>query len=100
MSMSAMILMRLTSSGPVGCRQAEHLAQRTVDPVADADPSVGRLDVDVGGAVAQRLGDDLVDQLDDRCLVGRADRGLDLHCFAAAVSQNCLTLSSLSDSTR
>ena len=59
-------------------RKAEHLAQRTVDPVADADPPVGRLDVDVGRAVAQRLGDDLVDELDDRRVVGGADDRFDL----------------------
>ena len=49
--------------------QVEHVVQRAVDAVADPDPVVLRLDVDVGGAVAQRLGDDHLDDLDDRGVV-------------------------------
>ena len=94
MSMSAMILIRLTSSGPGGVGEAEHLAQRAVDAVPDADPPVGRLDVDVRRPVAQRLRHDLVDELDDRRLVGGADDGLDL-LPRGVVCQNSLTLSSL-----
>ena len=63
-------------AGRIG--QAEHLPQRPIDPVADADLALGGLDVDVRRPVAQGLGDDLVDQLDDRRLVRRADDGVDL----------------------
>ena len=55
--------------GPDDRRQGQDLTQRTVDAEADADATVGWLDVDVRGAVANRLGDDLVDQLDHRCVV-------------------------------
>ena len=64
--------------GPGRRGKLEHLAQRAVDAEADPHPPFGRLDVDVGRAVAQRLGDDLVDELDDRRVVGGADDGLDL----------------------
>ncbi len=36
-------------------RQVEHVVQRAVDAVAHPDPVLARLDVDVGGAVAQAL---------------------------------------------
>ena len=55
MFMPAMILMRLTSAGPIVRGQGEDVVQRAVDAEADAQPVVLRLDVDVGGAVAQRL---------------------------------------------
>ena len=70
--------MRLTSSGPVAAGRLSTSRSAPSIAVPDADPPVGRLDVDVGGAVAQRLRDDLVDELDDRCFVGRADDGFDL----------------------
>ena len=47
-------------------RQLDDLAERAVDAEAHPHAVFGRLDVHVGGAVAQRLGDDLVDDLDDR----------------------------------
>ena len=58
--------------------QVEHVVQRAVDAEPDPHPVVLRLDVDVGGAVAQRLGDDLLDDLDDRRVVvgtSRSRRG-------------------------
>ena len=69
MFMPARILIRLTSAGPMDAGQVEHVVQRAVDAVADPDPVVLRLDVDVGGAVAQRLGDDHLHDLDDRRVV-------------------------------
>jgi len=44
-----------------------------VDAESDAQFVVERFDVDVGGAVAQRLADDAVDQLDDGRLVVEVD---------------------------
>ncbi len=71
------ILIRLTSAGPIEPGQVEHVVQRAVDAVADPDPLALRLDVDVGGAVAQRLGDDHLDDLDDRRVLVDL-RGLEL----------------------
>ena len=53
-------------------RQLDHLLERAVDAEPHAHALVGRLDVHVGRAVAQRLRDDLVDDLDDRRVVGDA----------------------------
>ena len=66
MFMSAMILMRLTSAWPISGGSSTTSLERTVDAEPDAHAVLGRLDVHVGGAVAQRLRDDLVDDLDDR----------------------------------
>ena len=55
-----------------GGGQVEDVVQRAVDAVADPDPVRLRLDVDVRGAVAQRLGDDQLHDLDHRrVVVGR-----------------------------
>ena len=43
--------------------------QAAVDAVADAQVVLQRLDVDVGGALVERLADDLVDELDDAGLL-------------------------------
>ena len=56
-------------------RQAERFDEVTVDAEPDAQAVVERFDVDVGAAVAQRLTDDPVDQLDDRGTVVEADVG-------------------------
>ena len=72
MFMLAMILMRLTTAGPMARRKVEDVVQRAVDPVADPDPLVLRLDVDVRRPVAQRLGDDPLHDLHDRCVLGDA----------------------------
>ena len=66
MFMFARILMRLDDGRAHRGRQIEHVVQRAVDAEAHPDPFGLRLDVDVGGPVAQRLGDDLLDDLDDR----------------------------------
>ena len=42
--------------------------QHAVDPVADAQPVLERLDVDVGGARLERVGDDERHEADDRRL--------------------------------
>ena len=48
-----------------------HLVQDAVDAVAHPHLGLLRLDVDVGGAVTDRLGDQGVDELDDRRVVQR-----------------------------
>ena len=48
--------------------------QRAVDPVADPDLVLERLNVNVAGAPLHRVGEDAVDQLDHRRVV---DLGLD-----------------------
>ena len=50
--------------------QVEDLLQRTVDAKAHAHDVLGGFDVHVRGAVAHRLGEDSVDDLDDRRVVG------------------------------
>ena len=48
----------------------QDLLQRAVDPVADPDDVVGGLDVHVGGPVTHGLGQDAIDDLDDRSVLG------------------------------
>ncbi len=55
--------------------QLDDFVERTVDAEAHPHAIFGGLDVHVGGAVAQRLGDDLVDDLHDRRV--RVDDRLD-----------------------
>ena len=47
-------------------RRAHDLVQHAVDAEPDPQVVLGRLEVDVGGAVLDRLGDEQVDELDDR----------------------------------
>jgi hypothetical protein len=49
-----------------GARQLEHLPQHAVHAVAHAEPALVRLEVDVARAGGDPLGDDIVDELDDR----------------------------------
>ena len=85
MFMSAMILMRLTIAGPMSAGSvstswsAPSMRNRTRTCVAL------RLDVDVGGAVAQRLREDEVDDLDDRRVL--VDRPAAAPARAAAASR-------------
>ena len=44
--------------------------EQAVDPVADADAVLFRLDVDVAGPLVGRLDQDFVHELDDRRLLG------------------------------
>ena len=53
-------------AGLDAARRAHHLVQHAVDAEPDAQVVLGRLDVDVGRAVADGLGDEQVDELDDR----------------------------------
>ena len=53
-----------------GGGEHEDLLQCPVDPEADPDDVLGRLDVHIGGAVAHGLGEDAVDDLDHRSVVG------------------------------
>ena len=66
MFISAMIFTRLDERRAHLGRQLDDVLERAVDAEPDPHAILGRLDVHVGGAVAQRLGDDLVDDLDDR----------------------------------
>ena len=52
------------------CRELQDLLQRTVDAKPHANEVLGRLDVHVRGAVAHRLGEDAIHDLNDRCVVG------------------------------
>ena len=52
-----------------GGGECQDLFERTVDPVADPDPQLGRFDVDVGCPVAHGLGEDAADDLHDRRIV-------------------------------
>ena len=47
------------------------LVEHAVDPEADAHVLVAGLEVDVGGAALDGLGDDLVHELDDRRVLAR-----------------------------
>ena len=52
-------------------RGHRHFLQHAVDAVADAQLVLERLDVDVGGAQRDRLGQHLVDEADDRRVLRR-----------------------------
>ena len=53
-----MILMREMTAADRRSRRRLDLVQHAVDPVADAQPVLERLDVDVRGARLERVGDD------------------------------------------
>ena len=55
MSSRAITLMRLTSSGASARSRLDHLAQHAVDAEPHDQPPLLRLDVDVGGALLDRL---------------------------------------------
>ena len=75
MLMSAMIFSRLITPDWIALGRAHDLVQHAVDAVAHPQVVLGRLEVDVRGAVLDRLGDQQVDVLDDR---GVLDDLLDL----------------------
>ena len=64
-----------------GGGECQNLLERTVDPVADPDTQLGRLDVHVGGTVAHGLGQDASHDLDYRRIVihhvGRDSAGVE-----------------------
>ena len=66
MLMSAMIFRRLMTPAWIALGRAHDLVQHAVDAEPDPQVVLGRLDVDVGRAVLDRLGDEQVDELDDR----------------------------------
>ena len=70
-----------------GRGKRQDLLEGTVDPVADPDAELRRLDVDVGRPVAHRLGEDSADHLDDRRIVLDDSSGADVAAspFAADV---------------
>ncbi len=51
-------------------RRPERVVEDAVDPIADDDRRAERFDVDVGGALLDRLHDHRVDEADDRRVVG------------------------------
>ena len=55
--------------GPVAAVQASHLAQDAVDPVANPQEPRLRLEVDVGGSSLHRVGEEHVDEADNRLAV-------------------------------
>ena len=64
--------------GPVAAVKAAYLAQHSVDPVADSEESGFRFEVDVGGPSFHRVGQQHVDEADDRLAVfvgGRREAG-------------------------
>ena len=71
-----MIFTRETTPGDHAARDLGRLAQHAVDAEAHAHLAALGLEVDVGRALLDRLGDDRVDELDDRRVVrGLADLG-------------------------
>ena len=70
MSRSAMIFTRETRPAHQLARHGRGVEDHAVDAVAHAHVDRARLEVDVGGAAAHGVGDDRVDELDDRRLVG------------------------------
>ena len=70
MSSRAMILMREMIAARQPRRRALRLVQHAVIAVADAQPVLERLDMDVGRLRLDRAGDDAVDQADHRRLAG------------------------------
>ena len=78
MLISAMILMRLISPIAHGARELQDVLERTVDAEPDVDHVLRRLDVHVGGPVAHGLGEDAVDDLHDRRVLGDDRRAVGL----------------------
>ena len=65
-----MILMRETTPAAMRRGMRGRLGQHAVDAEADAQLAAVGLEVDVRGALVDCLGDERVDELDDRRLVG------------------------------
>ena len=88
MSSAAMSLMR--AYGRVLAHgQAVARVQHAVDAKAHVEKQVARLDVDVGGPFVDRLGDEDVDQRDDRGVLGQfAQRGRIQHPADLAPAQD------------
>ena len=74
MSRSERILMREVTAGIAETRHDRRLLEHAVDAVADPHLLLLRLEVDVGGAALDGLGDHALDELDDRrVLAGGAE---------------------------
>src|SRR3954462_4675221 len=71
MSSSALILRRLVKAAFSFMRGLHRLEEHAVHAVADAEVLLVRLDVDVGGALLDGVGEDQVHELDDRSVGGR-----------------------------
>ena len=71
MSSLAMILMREMIAAARCAGRRVGFVQHAVVAVADAQPVLERLDMDVGGLGLHRSGDQLVDQADHRRLAGQ-----------------------------
>ena len=77
MSSCAMILIREISEAWMRLARTHDVAQRAVDAEAHHRGLLERLDVDVGGAFAQRLRQQRVDHADHRRVVGRLEQVFD-----------------------
>ena len=84
MFISAMILMREMTRGLQPARRRLLIVEHAVDPVADAQRVLERLDVDVGGLGADRVLDEQVDQPDDRRLERHVAQVVDVLVAAGA----------------
>ena len=69
-----MTLTRLTTTGATCGRHAQRLAQHAVHPHPHDQSGLVGLDMDVGDALARRVGDDAVDQPDRGRVVGRVEQ--------------------------
>ena len=76
-----MILTRETIARMQRARRLDQVAQRAVDAQPHHRARLERLDVDVGGAVAQRLREQRIDQADERRVVLAFEQILDLGDF-------------------
>ena len=94
MSSSDMILMREIDAGDEAPRDAGRLGQDAVDAEADEQLAADGLEVDVGGALVDALGDERVDELDDRRLVGGLAQVDDL-AAPSSVTASSTTMSSI-----
>ena len=78
MSIFARILSREMIMMNDGLRRRGQLVEHAVDPQAELAAILERLEVDVAGAVAQRLLEDLVDHADDPAVGVRGGRGIEV----------------------
>ena len=101
MSRSARILMREVTAGTTGRGHDRRLVEHAVDAVADAHLVLVRLEVDVGGAAVDGLGDHALDELDDRRVLaaGAEVDGLRRRGRRAAPAAAAASVSNVSSAT-
>ena len=69
MSMSVMILIRLTTPSRNDCRGAHGIMEHPVNPEPDTEPSLSGLDVDIRSSFVHGSPEELVDKGNDWLLV-------------------------------